>query len=553
MMPVPTLLRKAYRAAADPRRTAREAIIFRDLAQFRTAGAKGFRRARSSREPRGTVLVISLSDMIYQLKLEGVLATSLRLDGFRPVVLTHADSRWSKSYFRAFGIDEFIDAESILDPSHAAPADAAAREFLDDAVGVQELKAFEYRGAKVGQQTLSSVSRRFQRGRISLDDADVRDVLPQMLAGSMRAVLAGEALIDRLQPDLVVFNEKGYARFGSIYDVALARNLNVIQFVSAGIHWRDALLFKRYTEETRRVHPSSLSADSWEHVRAMEWNDRHEAELRAEFDLRYSGAEKHPDAGLQEGKRILSADNVKSMLALDPAKKTAVLFSHVLWDANLFYGDDLFEDQEQWLVESVKAACANDSVNWIIKLHPANVYKAETTELNDEAAIRDAVGPLPPHVTLLRPETEINTYSLFAVADYGITIRGTIGMELPCFGIRTLTAGTGRYSGFGFTDDSSSASEYLGKLARINELPRLTDDETLLAKKHAYGLFRLRPFKFSSYEAHFMAAERLDHPLGHNLDLLLKTPEEVERAPDLRKFAEWANDREKLDYLAEPT
>jgi hypothetical protein len=553
MMPARTLLRKAYRATADPRRTVREAIIFCDLAQFRTGGAKGFRRARSAAPPRGTVLVISLSDMIYQLKLEGVLATSLRLDGFRPVVLTHADLRWSKPYFRAFGIDEFIDVESILDPAHAALANAAAREFLRGDVGVQELKAFEYRGAKVGQQTLSSVSRRFQRGRISLDDGDVREVLPKMLAESLGAVLAGEALIDRLQPDLVVFNEKGYARFGSIYDVALAQDLNVIQFVSAGVHWRDALLFKRYTEDTRRVHPSSLSVDSWNKVRAMEWNARHEEELRSEFDLRYSGAEKHPDAGLQEGKRIFSADEVKAALSLDSTKKTAVLFSHVLWDANLFYGEDLFEDQEQWLVESVKAACANNSVNWIIKLHPANMYKAESAELNDEAAIRDAVGTLPAHVKLLRPETPINTYSLFALADYGITIRGTIGIELPCFGIRTLTAGTGRYSGFGFTDDSVSAAEFLAKLARIHQLPRLTQDETLLAKKHAYGLFRLRPFRFSSYEAHFMAADRLDHPLGHNLDLLLKTPEEVERAPDLHRFAAWATDRDKLDYLAEPT
>jgi len=195
----------------------------------------------------------------------------------------------------------------------------------------------------------------------------------------MKAVLAGEALLERFDPEIVVFNEKGYAGFGSIYDVALARGANVIQFVAAGIHWRDALLFKRYTEETRRLHPASLSRDSWEIVRQLPWTEARERELREEFDLRYGGGEMHPDAGLQEGKRIVSGGEVRARLGLDPAKPTAVIFSHVLWDANLFYGDDLFEDQETWLVESVRAASENPRANWVVKLHPANMYKAIRT------------------------------------------------------------------------------------------------------------------------------------------------------------------------------
>jgi hypothetical protein len=189
-------------------------------------------------------------------------------------------------------------------------------------------------------------------------------------------------------------------------------------------------------------------------------------------------------------------------------------------------------------------------VNWVVKLHPANMYKAEGVEPNDEIAIREAVGELPPHVKLLRPETEINTFSLFSVADFGITIRGTIGMELPVYGIPVLTAGTGRYSGMGFTNDSVSAAEYLGKLARIQEIPRLSEEETLLAKRHAYGLFRLRPFRFSSYRAHF-EHDRPRYPLRENLELTLRTASDVESAPDLRAFAEWAVDRSQLDYLAD--
>ena len=283
---------------------------------------------------------------------------------------------------------------------------------------------------------------------------------------------------------------------------------------------------------------------------SSEWTGRHERILEEEFATRYGSGQKHPDAGLQEGKVVLSPDEVRARLGLDPDKKTVVLFSHILWDANFFFGEDLFEDQETWLVETVKAMCANPAVNWIVKLHPANLIKGATRS-NDEEAIRDAVGELPPHVQLMQPDTDVNTYSLFRCIDAGITIRGTVGLELPCFGVPVLTAGTGRYSGMGFTNDSASVAEYLGKLARIQDLPRLGAEETELGKKHAYGLFHLRPFLFTSLNASYMGRDAFaaQHPLAANLEMVLRTPREIEEAPDLREFVRWAEDAEKLDYL----
>lgn len=546
------LARKAWRAATDPRRTLREATVLADLLRLRVRSSRALRRARPRPEERGVALFISMSDLVYQLKLEGVLAKALQLDGYRPVVLTLRNARWAEPYYRAFGVRDFVYPDEFLSPEHEAEAEAAAADYLRGEVSVQSLKALELHGAHVGQQTLSSLSRRFLQGRISLDDPEVRAALEDVLAEAMRSVLRGEELIDRIRPELAIFNEKGYAGLGSIYDVALQRGTNVIQFLHGGMHWADALIFKRYTPETRRVHPASLSAESWRLVRERPWGEQQERELDEEFALRYGSGQKHPDAGLQEGKRLKSADEVRAQLGLDPARKTVVLFSHLLWDANLFFGDDLFEDQEEWLVQTVRAACANASANWVVKLHPANMYKGGNGELNDEAAIRDAVGPLPEHVRLLRPETDINTYALFSVADAGITIRGTIGLELPCFGIPALTAGTGRYSGLGFTVDSRTAAEYLDRLARIQELPRLGPAETELARRHAHALFRLRPFRFTSYRSTFMDADgfRAQHPLAANLSLTARTPEEVEGATDLREFAAWAQDRDRLDYLA---
>jgi hypothetical protein len=545
-----TLSRRAVRAVAEPRHAARMFQMARDLQACRSE-TRPLREAVANRPVHGTALIISLSDFVYQLKLEGILATALRLEGLEPVVLTFRPFRWPRKYLSCFGVERFIDAEDIYEATGHEDAEALAHTMLASVDSVQALKGLTHHGAQVGQQALSSISRHVQRGRLTLADEDVREALPTVLRDAIAAVHAGERLLDELDPQLVLFNEKGYAGFGSIYDVALERGANVVQFVSAGIHWRDALIFKRYTDETRRVHPASLAASTWARVKELPWGEEQERELDAEFALRYGDDEKHPDAGLQEGKRIKTRAEVQKQLALDPAKKTAVIYSHVLWDANLFYGEDLFDDQETWLVESVRAATENPNVNWIVKLHPANMWKARAGELNDEVAIRERVGDLPPHVKLLRPETDINTFSLFEVADYGITIRGTIGIELPCFGIPTLTAGTGRYSGMGFTIDSSTAEEYLDRLRTIEGIPPLSDEVRRLGRRHAHALFRLRPLRFTSYEAHFMPATKLLHPLATNLHVTPRSREDVEGAPDLREFGTWALGDEP-DYVNWP-
>ena len=45
--------------------------MLRDLIAFRAGPARALRRARPRQERRGTALIISLTDQIYQVKLEG--------------------------------------------------------------------------------------------------------------------------------------------------------------------------------------------------------------------------------------------------------------------------------------------------------------------------------------------------------------------------------------------------------------------------------------------------------------------------------------------------
>jgi hypothetical protein len=533
---------------ALPERVRRRAILERDIARLRREHP-GLREVGDGDGP--VALFVSLTEFVYQLKLEGMLGKALQLRGWRPVVLVPPGSWIPRKYLAAFGIERFAVLEEHLDDAARAEAADAAAEILEHEPTLADLRDLTFHQAPIGRNVLATVSRALHEGAVDLSDPRVRAKLRELLPRTLEATIAAERLLDTLRPELVLFLERNYAAEAPISDVALVRGTNVVQYVSGPQD--DTLVFKRFTRETRREHPRALSQATWEEVRRMPWTKERDAELDEEFAKRYGNAWAL-SRRIQGWTSDRPRDEVIDALGLDPAKRTAVLYSHILWDANMFYGEDLFADQEEWFVETVRAAAANPRVNWIVKLHPANVWKLKREGIegarDEEAAIREAVGQLPPHVAVVRPDSEISTRSIFGVTDYGITIRGSIGFELPCFGVPVLTAGTGFYSGRGFTVDSATPAEYVSRLRSIDEIAPLTPSQIELARRHAYALFRLRPTRFTSFLATIRPLEEMGHPLDHDVEIRVRTRGDLERADDLRRFAEWATKSRELDYLA---
>ena len=75
-----------------------------------------------------------------------------------------------------------------------------------------------------------------------------------------------------------------------------------------------------------------------------------------------------------------------------------------------FYGESLFDDYEQWLVETVRAAIANPRLNWIVKVHPVNVWRsrmdgAALVQLEAEVSAASISARCPAHVKLMAADT----------------------------------------------------------------------------------------------------------------------------------------------------
>ena len=545
----------AWRATHGRARLRQELDVRRDCAKLRRE-RPFLQDGADLEDPRRPLLIVSLADWPMQVKGESMIAKALQLRGVAPVAMTSRRHHHARRYFRAFGVRRFVDLEDFRRPEDAAAVRDAARMAIARLDAFPAMMAFQYRGVHLGRHVLSTVCRTLRHGTPELGDARVRALVDRLVPEAMHTVLQAERVLADVQPEMALFLERGYTPYGEVYDVMVNAGVNTVQWV--GAHINEALVLRRCTDVTRHDHPFSLAEETWEEVKAAPWTPAQDAAIQREFDERYQQGAWFMRQRLQDGKRVKTVPELRAQLRLDPAKKTAVVFSHLFWDATFFFGEDVFDNYEQWLVETVRAACRNPALNWVIKLHPANIWKLKRDnapiEFVEEVSLREQVGPLPPHVILLRPETDINTYSFFQLMDYCLTVRGTIGMEAPCYGIPVLTAGTGRYSGRGFTIDSRDRAQYLARLARLHDVPKLDAAEVELARRHAFALFKRRPLVFDSFRLTFPGVDSPSHPLDHDVDIRVTSRASLRGAADLRALAAWAVDSKRLDYLApEPT
>lgn len=497
------------------------------------------------------VLMISLSDWPERIKMEGMIAKSLQMEGRTPVILTYRSFAWAQRYFRAFGVDQFVFLDDLQKEVQPTINAINIEELVASHTSFDALHRYEKNGIGIGRHVLSTMVRQLKNGSPAFSDPAVLTAMRTYLPESLMAAEAAHLLLDRVQPEVVLFLEKGYTPYGEIFDAALNRHIPAIQYHHG--QRSDVVVMKRYTRENRFQHPFSLSKDSWNRVRELPWTEAQEESFMQELRGGYENGTWLNRKFLLTDKKLKAPQEVRTQLGLDPAKKTAVIFSHVLWDATFFFGKNLFEDYEQWLIATVKEACANTSVQWIIKVHPDYAWKMKeaggSREPRDTIALAAQVGTLPPHISIVLPDTDISTYAFFPITDYCITVRGTIGIEAPCFGIPVITAGTGRYSGLGFTNDSQSIDEYIGKLRHIADIPRLTPAETSLARRHAYSLFHLRPLPFTSFE---MKPVSKNGKFDHHTIIRAHTLADIRNATDLTTFTHWVLHSTAEDYLHLP-
>jgi hypothetical protein len=477
------------------------------------------------------------------LEFELVLIQALRLEGFSSYVLLGERDRWREPYYGLARAEECHAWDSFSDAPSRHHAEAARA--VNGCAALEAFIALEESGVRVGRFSASTAIGNTRAGSLHWCDPEVRSMLTDRLAQSLAAVASAHRLLDVVRPDLVVFRDTVYTPKGELFDVCLARGIDVVAYGAA--HRTNGLTFKRYRRESRDHHPASLSADTWRRMAALDWSEAKRTRLREELDGSYARGDWFKARRTQINTQAVAPDDVRAALGLDSRTKTAFICPHILPDGPLVWAETLFLTFEEWFVETVRMACRNDRVNWVIKVHPSRVTRrlgpsGRPVEID---VLEQAVGELPPHIVVMPHDTVVSTRSLLSVMDVCLTVRGTVGIEAASAGVPVVTAARSRYSWHGFTIDSASRAEYLEKLASIDKLEPLSREQRELAGRFAYGTFVARPLVMESVTWEYEAGGGAPRAGIH-----VRSNAGWRDAPDIAALAEWIGESRDEDFLA---
>lgn len=446
-----------------------------------------------------TLLIYSNHNIAYCMNIESILAKKIQMEyGWKVVFLcTLSTIDLAKKIcgdiygFKHLDLIENYMPLWVKDPHNIG-------RIIRQTSCLKDIEDIKFNNIPIGLHVLATYSGMLPSANIELNHHS-RKKIWRLMQNSMRYAVASQKILETYAPDLVLSVEKGNVGTCEIFYESINNNRQFMQY--SGCHEPNSIMLKRYNKTNVRMHPFSISDQTWETVL---FDESMIQVVQDAFINGYQNGDWFQYKKLSSDKKMIEKNILSQELGLDPNKKNVIIFSHILNDANFFYGEDLFKGGfREWFVKTVETASHNDHVNWLIKLHPANIFRrynqGYTGEYGEILAIKEHLGKIPQNIKIIPANIDINPYSFFQLADYGITVRGTVGAELPCFGIPVLTAGTGRYSGKGFTIDSETIDDYLDKIKNIHLIPPLDEEAMKLAIKHAYLFFKERPAAYKTF------------------------------------------------------
>lgn len=503
---------------------------------------------KDSQEQMGLLIMAGNAMNVLWLQIWVVFGGLFQMRGYKVYALTSRKNPIQNLYLRIFKFElSFI--EDLKIENFQVPIDFTIK--VSKLATFRDFKEFEYQNVPFGKMALSTFSRQRATGIMDIDDSRARDEIYYWIAYLYKCKVAAENLYFKNDISMIFTTEVFMEEYGSFYYAAIEKSLNIIRF--AGTVRDDAIVVQHLNRDSDRTHFSSIAKNTWKEVLKYPDSATMYAELEENFSFRY-GVRWALSARNQPNTKIIPPLDARKLLNVGKGEKIAVIYSHILYDTLFFNGEDIFENYADWLVQSVRAACKNDRVRWFIKIHPSNIWRGELQHFHkgkyeEVRLIEEYVGTLPAHVTVVYPDTPISPYTWLTIADFGITVRGTSGIELGALGKTVITAGSGRYEDIGFTINTNSVGDYLNILSVIPDITFQTNNQHKIAQRFAYATFCMKPFTLD-FLTPIVKTGKDKIFNSDDLNYLWKfSNSECLIPPSLERFYLWSLNKDSIDFL----
>lgn len=201
----------------------------------------------------------------------------------------------------------------------------------------------------------------------------------------------------------------------------------------------------------------------------------HQANKRIDFNLKkkIGNEDRLLNIKSRKKRKFRNKNELCKHFSWEKNKPLVLIFAHELTDGNFNNKWNLFLDDKDWLIKTLKKIKKIKNVNWIIKPHPSEIIY--NSKINTRTIFKEMVRDNDKNIRLFPEEYEIkNFYKFISVA---ITSHGTPGYQYPALGVPTIVCGDSSYYGLGFNLEPKTQFRYFKILSNIKKLKPLTKEQ----------------------------------------------------------------------------
>jgi hypothetical protein len=294
--------------------------------------------------------------------------------------------------------------------------------------------------------------------RQRLAAVDVRHPgFPRLVHEALASIERSRRLLDRHKFDLLVISHPFNFVLGTLAWQALARGIEaVLPFgLFGGLRFTrffapDDLV--RFYDRPTRAEIDSLPPDKADALAAV-------GRVYIQGRLGGAASDLASQYAFQHNCGFIDREQMCRKFGWDPRKPVVGFYASNWYDWPHQLGMTQFRDFLDWTQATYQSACANKSVNWLFKRHPAEDWFGGIS-------LADVFGDfgVVPHVALA--EKNWNNAHVMQSIDALVTYHGTAGIEFAAQGKPVLVPDRGKYDDCGFVMVAESRQRYLDLLAR---------------------------------------------------------------------------------------
>lgn len=378
----------------------------------------------------------------------------------------------SRNSFLSAGITVLRYSDFITDDDKSYASSVSKHTPFED------IHHYRYHDMAIGEHAVAGALRFFARGTLE-GEPTAEPVLRRFLEAALLTALAVGRLLEARTYDVAVFSHGIYVPLGIVGEVARSKGVRVVNWVTAYRKQRFIFSHGDTYHHTMITEPVT----DWEKI---QWNDELDKQTISYLESRAHGTR---DWIWFHEKPEEEMAKIAAELGLDKNKPIIGLLTNVVWDAQLHFKANAFENMLEWVMASIEYFAGRSDVQLVIRVHPAEIRGTVKSRQKVVDEISKRFERLPSNVYVIGPESPISTYAVMEACDSVIIYGTKTGVELAARGIPVIVGGEAWVRGKGITLDANSKSEYSEILERLPIGHRMDMATTVRARKYAYHFF----------------------------------------------------------------